>query len=366
MLTGKNGIIKQAVKAKEETEISSEKEAIELMMVNREMDKNNEKYNIGEELKDRILANGDNWKIVSVNSSNKIYGTGYYFVGEGVDLDNYGKTKYNWIINYDEGEVIQLTEGDFAKLKYGDNLAVTDNLILNVDPINMSDENSWGEGVTVYGIEEGDGYGWNKTEFKLDGVDDYIEVYPEENINLQNGITFEFYAKKDENGDISMLSKTLKGNTNSEVFTNNFRIFFSGGNLLCCMSKLDSGSNWSQGEKMAHWIEKDIVGDFNSENGCYLTMTVDLQNNEVSLYSDGQFIDSTICNHDWMTGGSLTDNNIPFTIGFRVGGSSYTEYYNKVNIYACRLYNKVLTSDEIKDNYIATSTYHNMLVNGEK
>lgn len=366
MLTSENGIIKQTVKAKEEIEISSEKEAIELMMVNKEMDKNNEKYNIGEELKDRTLANGDNWKIVSVNSSNKIYGTGYYFIEEGVDLDNYGKTKHNWIINYDIGEVIELSKGDFTKLKYGDNLAVTDNLILNVDPINMSDENSWGEGVTVYGIEEGDGYGWNKTEFKLDGVDDYIEVYPEENINLENGITFEFYAKKDDKGEISMLSKTLKGNTNSEVFTNNFRIYFSGGDFLCCMSKLDSGSNWSQREGMRHWIQKDRVGDFNSENGCYLTMTVDLQNNEISLYSDGEFIDSTICNHDWMTSGSLTDNNIPFTIGFRVGGNSYTEYYNKVNIYACRLYNKVLTSDEIKDNYITTSTYHNMLVNGEK
>ena len=72
MLTSDNGIIKQAIQAKERTEISSEREAIELILINREMDKHNEKYNIGEELKDRTLANGDNWKIVSVNSSNKI------------------------------------------------------------------------------------------------------------------------------------------------------------------------------------------------------------------------------------------------------------------------------------------------------
>ena len=63
MLTSENGILNQARMAKEETEISSEKEAIQLMMINKEMS-DNEKYNIGEELKDRTLANGDNWKIV--------------------------------------------------------------------------------------------------------------------------------------------------------------------------------------------------------------------------------------------------------------------------------------------------------------
>ena len=74
MLSSNNGILNQAIKAKEETEISSEKEAIQLTMINKEMT-NEDKYNIGEELKDRTLANGDNWKIVSVNDAGKIYGT---------------------------------------------------------------------------------------------------------------------------------------------------------------------------------------------------------------------------------------------------------------------------------------------------
>ena len=364
MLTGDNGILVQAKKAEEEMKVASEKEAIQLEMINKEI--NDKKEYIGEELRDRTLANGDNWKIVSVNNINKIYGTGYYFLETGTNLENYGDTKYEWVINYDTGEVTKLEKDKYTKLAYGDNLAVKDNIILNVDPINMSDENSWGEGVTVYGIHEGDGYGWNKSEFKLDGVDDYIEVYPQEDVNLENGITFEFYSKKDDKGEFSMLSKTLKGNTNNEVFTNNFRTYFSGRNFLCCMSKLDSGSNWSPGESMKHWIQKAMAGDFNSENGCYLTMRIDLQNNEVSLYNNGKFIDSTTCNHDWMTSGSLTDNSVPFTIGFRIAGNSYTEYYSKVDIYACRLYNKVLTDEEIKDNYNATVTYHNMLIQNEK
>ena len=45
---------------------------------------------------------------------------------------------------------------------------------------------------------------------------------------------------------------------------------------------------------------------------------------------------------------------------------SKIESYSKVDIYACRLYNKVLTDEEIKDNYNATVTYHNMLIQNEK
>ena len=89
---------------------------------------------------------------------------------------------------------MELPEGGYTKLAYGDNLAVKDGIILNADPINMGDSNSWGEGVTVYGINEGDGYGWNETEFKLDGMDDYIEVYTENN-SMTDGFTFEFYGK---------------------------------------------------------------------------------------------------------------------------------------------------------------------------
>ena len=54
---------------------------------------------------------------------------------------------------------MELTKDGYTKLAYGENLAVTDGIILNADQINMSDEKSWGEGVTVYGIQEGDGYG---------------------------------------------------------------------------------------------------------------------------------------------------------------------------------------------------------------
>ena len=360
MLTGQNGILTQAQNAKEETEIASEREAIQLTMINKEMT-NDEKYNIGEELRDRTLANGDNWKIVSVNDTGIVYGDNCYFVGKGTNLENYGETKYEWVIDYETGEVIELPGEGFVKLAYGENLAVTDGIILNADPINMGDSNSWGEGVTVYGVQEGDGYGWNETEFKLDGVDDYIEVYPQANVNIENGLTFEFYAKGDNN-DKSLLSKTIKGDTESSTYTNKFRTYFVYQSFYCCMSNLPSESVWSPGESMRHWVRKENVGTFNLENGGYLTMVVDIENSEISLYWNGEFIDRTTCGKEWMLGGSLADNQVPFTIGFRVGGASYTEYYSNVDIYACRLYNKVLTADEVKANYDKTVAYHNVLV----
>lgn len=364
MLTSENGIINQAQNAKEKTEIASEKEAIQLTMINREMT-DDEKYNIGEELRDRTLANGDDWKVVSINDTGKIYGTGYYFLGKETNLENYGETKHEWIINYDTGEVIELPEEGYIKLAYGENLAVTNSIILNADPINMGDSNSWGDGVTVYGINEGDGYGWNETEFKLDGVDDYIEVYPQANVNMENGLTFEFYGKS-YSEIVYMLSKTIKEDTDEMRYTNRLRTRIENYAYLCCMSNNDSGAekDWRlNGTK--HWIKKDNVGSMNTEEGGYLTMTVNIENDTIALYWNGKYLGSTACSHQWLISGDLIDNNVPFTIGFQVyggGAGGKFEKYSKVDVYTCRLYNKVLTTDEVKANYDKTVAYHKVLV----
>ena len=214
MLTGENGILTQAQNAKEQTEIATEKEAVALTMINREMS-DDEKYNVGEKLVDKKLANGNSWKIVYVDETKTTYGTGWYYVGTGANLENYGETKHSWVINNETGEIIQLPEEGAKKYQYGDNLAVKDSLILNADPINMDNNSPWGEGVTAYGIEEG--YGWN-------GADDYIEVYPSSELNIKNELTFEFYGKSDSTGYFPMLCKTLKGNTDVNVILNKFRI----------------------------------------------------------------------------------------------------------------------------------------------
>lgn len=357
--TGQNSIIGKAKNAKEQTQIATEKEAIQLTMINKEAT-GDSKYDIGEELRDRTIANGDNWKIVSVNETGKIYGTNCYYIPKGVELENYGQTKHEWVVDNNSGEIVALPEGEYIKLAYGDNLAVTDGIILNVDPINMSDENSWGEGVTLYGVTPGDGYGYNGTEIKFDGVDDYIEVYAKNSVNMENGITLEFYGKSE--GLLNLLAKTLKGNEDRDVYFNMFRTQFES-KLSCCMSNNDCGSEWVMAG-IPHWIEKQVGDTFKGKEGGYLTLSVDAKNNIVSVYWKGKFIDSTKCNHDWIVGGGLINNEIPFTIGLMVGDKDgkYNEFYSKMDLYACRLYNKVLTEEEVNDNYNKTVAYHNLLI----
>ena len=92
-------------------------------------------------------------------------------------------------------------------------------------------------------------------------------------------------------------------------------------------------------------------------------MKIDLIQNEITLYQNGIKIGTTKCSEKWMRKGSITNNSIPFTIGLMIDGTEYTENYSKMSLYSCRLYNKVLTDDEVKANYNQTVAYHNMLIN---
>ena len=81
----------------------------------------------------------------------------------------------------------------------GMNLAVKDNLEFNLDPINMGDNagNSWGILHGFNGTEyDGEGNvisGFSGTDFSFDGIDDYIELYTNNNFS-DKGITIETYG----------------------------------------------------------------------------------------------------------------------------------------------------------------------------
>lgn len=215
-----------------------------------------------------------------------------------------------------------------------------------------------GNGVTLKGVQEGDGYGYNGDAILFDGEDDYIEIYADTPIS--EGLTFEFYGKSNA-PRINMLSKTTKKMYNG--YPNRFRIRYCRNSNLdfeACFSGKDSESDWKINETdNKHWIRKALNYDFNSEQGGYITMTVNLETNTISLYLNGEYLDSTTCSHEWLVSGELTDKEVPFTIGLLIGGSTYTEYYSKMELYSCRLYNKVLTNEEISDNYEKTTSYRN-------
>ena len=45
------------------------------------------------------------------------------------------------------------------------------------------------------------------------------------------------------------------------------------------------------------------------------------------------------------------------------GNGSIWHEFSKFDLYSCRLYSRVLTDEEISQNYTATTNYHNKLVN---
>ena len=189
-LSGDNGILQNAIRAKELTEVKSEEEAIKLIVtaVNSETKKENNEYYTGVELYDRTIENGNKWHILTNKNTNETYGNGWNYIKVGEEIQDYGETKYSWVVNYESGEVKQIEENEYTELYYGMNLAIKEGLLLNVDPINMENENSWGNGVTLKGVQEGDGYGYNGDAILFDGVDDYIEIYADTPIS--EGLTF--------------------------------------------------------------------------------------------------------------------------------------------------------------------------------
>lgn len=361
---GKEGLIARVRLAKQISEVSNEKEAIQLAITLANMEKildNSNKYYVGVQLYDKTLENGNKWNIMVENETQKIYGSSWNYIEAGTEIDNYGKTQYDWLVNYKDGSFKQIDKSKYTQLKYGSNLAVKDGLILNVDPINMSDSSSWGQNVKLYGVEDGDGYGygWNGTEINFDGVNDYLEVY--NNFEMNEGMTFEFYGRTYSDDKICMLSKTVIGDTVN--YWTRFRTYISSNIYYCCMSGKDSKSDWKNGGSAAQWIRKEITNNFNRKEGSYLTMTVNLHTDEITLYQDGELVGSTKCSNEWLISGDITNNTIPFTIGYQISGQPATEAYSKMSLYSCRLYNKVLTDSEVRDNYNKTVVYHNMLLN---
>ena len=354
-LSGDNGILQNAVRAKKLTKVKSEEEAIKIIVtvVNSETIKENSQYYMGVELYDRTIENGNKWHILTNNNTDETYGNGWNYIKKGEEIQDYGETKYSWLVNYETGEVKQIEENEYIELYYGMNLAITEGLLLNVDPINMENESSWGNGVALKGVQDGDGYGYNGDAILFDGVDDYIEIYAD--TPIIEGLTFEFYGKS-EDAVINMLAKTIKGD---DDYAKRFRIRYINECFESCFSNKNCESDWKYSEENKHWISKAMNYDFNSEQGGYITMSVNLETNTISLYLNGEYVDSTNCNHEWLVSGQLTDKTVPFTIGLIVGGSRYTETYSKMELYSCRLYNKVLTDEEISDNYEKTTSYRN-------
>lgn len=374
MLTGESGIIKNAEFAKETTEISVERESIQLIMQKYEID-GDSNYDIGTKLYDRNISNGTKWSIIIMKDTKQTYGTNWRYISKETELPNYGQAKYNWVYNDETGEIVNLEEDSYIELAYGGNLAVKEGLVLNLDPLNMENSDSWGD-VTLHGFngvekdEEGNIIsGFSGTDFNFDGVDDWIEIYCDDNFGNE-GITIETYGKLDENNNI--LGNIYKGLP--DIPTGN-AIKYNTGNRNCFAEPdniyFQSAGTFYQGISVGSKYQcKYAPYDF------HLKISDDIYYGDAyvtfSLKSDGSFylmlngekVLEDSFNKEYVEAYTQNLNNkeYPIIIGKNALGEKEFLYY-KIKTYATRLYSKALTEEEAIENYEKTKLYHEMLQN---
>ena len=367
-LTGENGILNRVTDASQKTKFASEKEAIEFIMndiklgqmINEKISK--EKY-LGDKLSEMSAITGD-WKNVIIGENT--YKDGWYLVEKGEEIEGYGEANLNWLINYETGEMIELKDGEYTIANANASGAIVDETLkLNIDPVNLQDSSKWGTGISFVGGDESVESGVKETEIRFDGVDDYLKI---ENVNIEKskGITLEFYAQNHgdkifplcknyfENNEIKKLTPTIRTNLSATSFNCTFGKFG-----IDCGSeyRMDSGSN-------KHWLNFENIkirdNDFD-----YISLSLDFSKNELKIYDRGDLKYTTTCNEDYLKSGDLFNNDVPFSCGVSVGGTGTdglpTISFAKFDLYACRLYTRVLSTTEICQNYVATINYHNGL-----
>ena len=402
IIVGENGILTKARLAKQMSEVSSEKEAIQLdvTLANMEniLDTSN-KYYLGIPLYDKTLENGNEWNIIVENESQTIYGTGWNYIEKETEIANYGKTQYGWLVNYESGELKEFEENKYTQLKYGNKLAVIDGLIFNLDSSiieNSNKENiqqTLGSNVELVNFDWNENSGLTSKEFNFDGVNDYIKIkYDDKDQKEQlakGGFTFEFYGILDDgityNADNEIVPKNVEpfqgvfcywnGDESKQArfrvgtgYSNNsFRWNAGFGNYFSDYIDEKGGMGWNvmykdvyeKGKRAYYAVTLDCSNDYSkTENEYY----------KASFYKNGEKqYEGRYNKKSWNDFVSNELNGLKF---FCIGRSSMQGdgwwCYSKMKANAIRLYSRGLSEQEIKKNYDSTILYYSTLVENEK
>lgn len=398
-----NGLIEKSKLAKKVAEESNEKEALqmEIMQKNISDESDSDTNNIGQPLYDRNVENGDKWNIIVDNKNSRQYGTGYNYIPQGTEINNYGTAKYSWIINYQTGEIIKIDE-DYTFLSYKSTLAINDGLVFNMDAVNVSNEQEdWGKNVSLYyyddtkydtiqkrkeeytkqnkyeSVTEFDGYDRQKTNdfknfidsenkaFKFNG-NNYIEIYNENGFDFSKGFTIEFYGKID---------KEIKGATEPQIPFIGIVGLWTGKYKDICKMRLGSANSryllyslynggvenkgsWSMLED-APWNQY-YEGNF-LEREQYITIEFEPRKNARTvqrIYVDGNLLaEGWLEECYWKSFLALNKSFKYIEVGRSNMSSPGNWCYMKGICYATRIYNKTLSQEEIISNYNKTKLH---------
>lgn len=347
------GIFQKAKEAKEKYQISNEQEAINLILISKNTVDDFE-Y-IGKKLYSKNFSNSDKWDYIVTIDNKKNYGNGWYYIKKNTELDGYGKTQHEWLVNYDTNEIIELKEKEFVELSLN-NIILTDGLIFNIDSndISVSDKTTWGNGVELFGFEN-DVIEDSKGALYFDGIDDYISF--KTGGDFENGFTFSFYG-------IPCGSYILsKQKENDAQYSCRFGIYEN--MFYFNTSKKVANSTWS----FAKDINDVNNGILNVKCGCkigedsYIDLTFNPTENRFILYEDGKKIDETYVDNGYWHGKNggrqiFENSSINCYVGRWFGGANIWNF-TKTYIYNMKLYNRNLSGEEIETNYMKTISYHN-------
>ena len=294
-----DGLFSKAKVAVNKYDVASEQEVLQQQIIEYQMD--NSTVKIGEELADRVSGVTDsNWKVIQLNNSDKNYGTNYYYVPKGKEIANYGQTKYNWVINYETGEIINIEE--YTVLDGNAGISVIDNLPLNINPVNLGAPSKWGNNIKFVGNDDNsENSGVHGTELKFDGKDDYLRI---DNVEIQTdeGFTFEFFGR-DYNSSVFPFEKIkFNGDKIDDVYLSSFRMGLEKTYLGCCFGVGNCGSGLAESNGV--WFDFSDVGLCGENSRIYFSISVNLKNGKVSLFfnGNGKTIKSeTNCNLSYFT-----------------------------------------------------------------
>ena len=348
MLTGDNGILTQAQRAKEMTEAASEEEYIQLLVIGY----NTNKKTYGEELKNIEFNTVENTTSIMDKETGTTYGNGWYYL-KPEDVKDY-ELKNSYIIDYETGEYIKYNENKHEILT-NELLCISDGLVYSADPKNMTSGDSWGDAI-LHNFNNGDANsGWKENSLMFDGVDDGIEV--KDNSDYSKGITLEIYFMLKGKSTSNMAQILMMKRTNN---TNGFFMYLVGHN------NNETDDPWMQYGSLGI----DIGGSGNryypniiiQENvPTYITYTYDPNKEKEKgvLYING--VKTKTTNLGIIENLINTPLNTPIQIGSDIyetynpeGDTENRKYPLNGEIYASRVYNRPLTEQEVLYNYNTT------------
>ena len=390
--------------------------------------KNADNNPLGTQLFDKIPDNSTNWKVITEVENNSVkatYGTDWYFVQTGTEVNGLGTLKQNYIINYDKRLAVKFDATKHVLMSVKDTLAVDDHLIFNADPSTMEKYNNLnaaekanfdidkelGEGIKFHGYftdKNGNGFqdedeptdlskAFTATSFKFDGYDDHITFPYDGSTDLKYGFTFEFYgiltgkSSHWNYGEIDSTTGYYKSVSDKASF-NGLLVLkhdaYSGSTGLRFGFYPRTGKIWRL--QYNYGGKEDVVGepdgwttekypynhyitvedyDFNFNEPIYFSIVLSPEMNSQTVYKDGKKILNSFLNKlnydTYFQGNSLSDIT-EIAIGTCSMESSTWWHFPEMDCYSMRLYNRDLTESEVLANYNATVSYHDFLENGGK